>query len=65
MVWPCVKPMRRPPWVTTFDKAVGMEGCSVGGAYAVFGFGGVGAEIEMSKSPFTSCRSGARLRRKV
>jgi hypothetical protein len=52
--------------VTTFDKAVGMEGCSVGGAYAVFGFGGgVGADIEISKSPFTSCRSGARLRRKV
>ena len=66
MLSPCVKPILKLPCVTTFDRAVGMGKppllslapallCPPAGAVVVSG---------MSKSPLTSCRSGARLRRK-
>ena len=67
---PCVKPILNPPWVTTFDRAVGIgkpEAAEVSEAAmpAPAGCGGCGLESGMSKSPFTSWRSGARERRKA
>ena len=70
MLSPCVKPMRRLPCVTTLLRAVGMGklvvlsllGCCCwpSGAAA----GAEAALSGMSKSPLTSWRSGAMLRRK-
>ena len=72
---PCVKPMRRVPWVTTLERAVGVGNAASGAAAAAapggcgvccWGGGEVAVFVRgMSKSPLTSWRSGARLRRKA
>ena len=68
---PCVKPILRLPWVTTLDNAVGIgkpappPPAAGAASAAVVPEGGWVVVRGMSKSPFTSCRSGARLRRKV
>jgi len=69
---PWVKPMRRPPWVTTLERAVGMGKEASGAALppppgwgSCCEAGEVVLVRGMSKSPLTSWRSGARWRRKA
>ncbi len=63
MVEPCVNPIRNPPCVITFESAVGIGKPPVEAAAS--GVAAPGCEsadvaaMGMSKSPFTSCRSGA------
>ena len=64
---PCVKPILRLPCVTTFESAVGI-GKLLSPAAAPAWPGEVdGCEVVsgMSKSPLTSCKSGASWRRKA